>query len=823
MISTHSVRIALAACFVLVALPTTVTAQTAPPASWPRHLDLPGGALLLYPPQVTRWAGDAISFRSAAALKAGTAKDETFGTVEATASTHVDKVSRTVALADLKAVKVDFPSLPDRGASLSASISAALPRAVGSVSLDRLQASLAASGFTPAAVTVANAAPRVIVSTTAAILVPIDGAPVWKPVAGSAFTRVINTRALILRSPAAPQVFMHVYDGWLMANSLDGPWEQPFLPPSGMDAVAQKIAATRVVDMLDGGKKANPKPSLAQGIPAIYTSDKPAELVAFKGNADFAPIAGTSLAWATNTTSDVLRDTDGNMYYVLLAGRWFRSASLSGPWSFVASDALPADFARIPPTSRAGAVLPAVAGTPQAKEALAENAIAQTASVPRKGGPAFTAVYDGAPQFVAEPGTTLSRAVNASVPVVQTAPDAFYALKAGIWFNAASASGPWSVAASVPESIYTIPPTSPIFFVTFVRIYGATPDVVFAGYTPGYLGAIASTGGTVVYGTGYDYRPWIGNAWYPAPATYGLAAAPVFNPRVGYTYAFAVGLATAEWSQAFFGGARFHPGYWGHYPCCGTASANVYRAWFKPAKAKGAKPPPATASAKIAPAKIAPASQVNAPPPAFNAAAATAYANSGPQVPIRHMGPERGYDMSMLNNADDANAGPVPATAPTYISANEYYANLAKNGGWDPQSANNNTYADADGKVYRKHPDGWQQNSQSGWQAAPAPPPAVIAQADARANVDPGMQAGSFGMSNATRFTRMPGDGWSRRDAGDGGYSRTLGGDGGISAEYNAYNDAVLNNEFDIAANGGWWGDSVYLGGVGWSGRLGGD
>src|SRR6185369_10387629 len=111
------------------------------------------------------------------------------------------------------------------------------------------------------AVTVANAAPRVIVSTTAAILVPIDGAPVWKPVAGSAFTRVINTRALILRSPAAPQVFMRVYDGWLMANSLDGPWEQPFLAPSGMDAVAQKIAATRVVDMLDGGKKADPKPS----------------------------------------------------------------------------------------------------------------------------------------------------------------------------------------------------------------------------------------------------------------------------------------------------------------------------------------------------------------------------------------------------------------------------------------------------------------------------------------------------------------------------------------------------------------------------------
>ena len=71
-------------------------------------------------------------------------------------------------------------------------------------------------------------------------------------------------------------------------------------------------------------------------------------------------------------------------------------------------------------------------------------------------------------------------------------------------------------------------------------------------------------------------------------------------------------------------------------------------------------------------------------------------------------------------------------------------------------------------------------------------------------------------------WTGDPGDGWSRRDAGNGGYSRTLGGDGGISAERWAYNDAVMNNEFDIAANGGWWSQGVYIGGVGWGGRYGG-
>ena len=60
----------------------------------------------------------------------------------------------------------------------------------------------------------------------------------------------------------------------------------------------------------------------------------------------------------------------------------------------------------------------------------------------------------------------------------------------------------------------------------------------------------------------------------------------------------------------------------------------------------------------------------------------------------------------------------------------------------------------------------------------------------------------------------MPGSTFAR----DCACATTLGGDGGISAEYNNYRDAVLNNEFDMAMNGGWWGDAVV---VGWGGRLG--
>ena len=60
----------------------------------------------------------------------------------------------------------------------------------------------------------------------------------------------------------------------------------------------------------------------------------------------------------------------------------------------MASDALPADFAHIPAQSLAGAVLPTVAGTPQANEAVISNSIPQTATVPLKHGPTFTPNFE---------------------------------------------------------------------------------------------------------------------------------------------------------------------------------------------------------------------------------------------------------------------------------------------------------------------------------------------------------------------------------------------------------------------------------------------
>ncbi|MBK7976236.1 MAG: hypothetical protein IPK07_24185 [Deltaproteobacteria bacterium] len=88
--------------------------------------------------------------------------------------------------------------------------------------------------------------------------------------------------------------------------------------------------------------------------PAIVVSTEPAELLVFGGEPSWAPLTGTDLLVAMNTPGDVFVEISTQRRFVLLAGRWFVAQSLDGPWSFVAADQLPADFATIPPGDRQG-------------------------------------------------------------------------------------------------------------------------------------------------------------------------------------------------------------------------------------------------------------------------------------------------------------------------------------------------------------------------------------------------------------------------------------------------------------------------------------
>ncbi len=259
------------------------------------------------------------------------AKEETFGVIFATARTQVDKVARTVVFENLKITKTDFPTLPNHGAAYTAELQTKLAtqhqdrRSTGSKRRSRSPA------IKPPAVAVQNNPPQVIVSYSPAILVPIDGAPVLKPVPGSSRVPARHQHAGADPARRIRQQLSTCTSttAGCRASTIAGPWAQASWARSmanEMNAIAQTLVEAGTVDLLDGGPKANPKPSLANGVPTIYTSQTPTELIVFKGQPDFVPIVGTQLLWASNTTSDVLIDTANNNYYVLMSGRWFRGA-----------------------------------------------------------------------------------------------------------------------------------------------------------------------------------------------------------------------------------------------------------------------------------------------------------------------------------------------------------------------------------------------------------------------------------------------------------------------------------------------------------------
>ena len=126
----------------------------------------------------------------------------------------------------------------------------------------------------------------------------------------------------------------------------------------------------------------------------------------------------------------------------------------------------------------------------------------------------------------------------------------------GVWFTAASPTGPWAAATSVPPEIYSIPVSSPLHYVTYVYVYDSTPTVVYTGYTPGYLGTCVSTDDTVVYGTGYAYAPWCDNIWVGCPWTYGFSAGFSCDAFYGFGFGFAV--------SPWFSGCRPRP-WWGPF------------------------------------------------------------------------------------------------------------------------------------------------------------------------------------------------------------------------------------------------------------------
>jgi hypothetical protein len=543
------------------------------------------------------------------------------------------------------------------------------------------------------------------------LLILIDGEPALRQVEGQKLMRVVNTRALMLLDQSTSRYYLQAMGRWLSAALPTGPYTLATSVPAGIDPLKEQLAKAQTVDLLI------PKDPAAapKEMPTIYVSTTPAELIQSLGEPQYSPITGTQLLYCSNSDSALFMQVGTQQLYLLVSGRWFKAMTLQGPWTFVAGKDLPPDFAKIPPDAPKANVRVSVPGTPEAKEAVIANAVPQTATV-KISEAKLTVSYDGAPKFKKiEETKGLSYAENTTLPVIRidNDPQTFWCVQNGVWFSAPAPTGPWGVAVSIPGIIYTIPVGSPLHYVTYVKVYGSTSEVVYVGYTPGYMGTAVSTDGVVVYGTGYYYPAYVGTYWVGYPPTYGYGASFACGTATGFAFGFAAG--------AWMGSCWTTP-YWGAcygYRDIDINTSNVYNNWRGGVTTanRSYKYDPWTGKSE----GMGRASSFN---PYTGRASVGGYSN--------YINRESGnYDLRKAGATYNPNTGVVTGGG-VRRSGNMYDGEMDVTSGRFKYDTDTNTgvgrkgddfYAGQDGNIYRYNKDeGWSQRTESGdWQSTDRP------------------------------------------------------------------------------------------------------
>ena len=551
---------------------------------WPRSFTTDDGTVVkIYQPQPESFSDNVLKSRWAISVLQNGKTDPVFGTFWSVANVETDKDARRVIIQSVKVPNIKFPGQTDDNfiSSLKSALETNLPATAGDLSLDEILSSLDQNlEQKKLSKDLNTTAPRIIYSDRPSLLVMIDGQPKLQSNKDWGMDVVVNSPFTIVK-PEDGRFYLYGGKRWYTAQSATGPYSEAGNTPSSLDKVKSAIdnASSQDAGYIDSTAAQQDKV-----VSNIIVTTSPAELIQTDGKPSMSPITGTSLSYATNSPNDLFQDQDGK-YYVLISGRWYTSSSLTGGWHYVASNALPGDFAKIPEGSPKDNVLASVAGTDAAREAIMDAQIPQTAKVDRS--TASTDVnYNGDPQFAPLQGTDMQYATNTSNSVILDH-GVYYTVDNGVWFQSPNPNGPWTVATERPDEVDRIPPSSPLYNTKYVYIYDVTPQYVYMGYTPGYLNTYIY-GPTVVYGTGFYYDPWFNGYYYARPWTWGFGVC--YNPWAGWTlgygfgagwFHFGVGFGGGYWrgwGGGWWGPRVYRPAYaWNRYRVAGFYGHNFYR------------------------------------------------------------------------------------------------------------------------------------------------------------------------------------------------------------------------------------------------------
>ena len=501
--------------------------------------------MIAHAPQIDAWT-DFETLDAWAAFEITRTGDERTwaGSIHFTASTDTDIAAREVLVHDIEIIDLSIKGL-DKGSAEYELVEDAIITRPRTVPLDLVLEYLPTDMKLDSSDGLNTRPPEIFVATQPAILLYVETEPVWVPVGAGDLMFVINTSWDVLRVGESGPAYV-CYDGsWLTAAELGDSWAWATSLPEEFAALPDSPSWTNARACLPDALASIDTPDAPP--PSVHYSNVPAELLLLDGDPAWAPVAESGVDYATNTEQEIFR-VGGNVF-VLLSGRWFRADDLSGPWQ-LATD-LPQEFQAIPAEDAADAhemsfVRSSVPGTREAWEAALVASIPRKAEIQRGSESALDleVEYAGEPVFTAIETTDIEMAVNTSYQVLRYN-GVYYLCHNATWLTSSGPEGPWVFADSIPDEFATIPPSSPAYNTTFVKVDGSDEEKIDYSYTSGYEGAYV-TDETVVYGTGYAspavtftlaygyYDGWYGYPYYPYypyPPTYGYGS--WYDPDTG--------------------------------------------------------------------------------------------------------------------------------------------------------------------------------------------------------------------------------------------------------------------------------------------------
>jgi len=674
---------------------SAIATAVAQDPGWPRQITKQGNTLVYYQPQVDDWVNfTELNWRSAFSLTPAGGKP-VLGVFVAQGQTDVDNDNKTVLISNIRLLSTNFPSLdPASTAQMDQLLRTFVPPTV-TISLHRLVAVVKKAEAVPS-VPVRNDPPAIVVSYKPAILLNVDGEPTLGDVGKTKLKFVINTTWPLFLDPGTSTYYLLAGQQWMTAGSLDGPWSPTAKLPKEMSKVTEEAQWSSLRSVI-------PPPASSGIVPMIFYSSQPAEMILFDGRPVYAQIPGTQLVYATNTRSFLFVDSPTQEYYYLTAGRWFSAKSLLGPWGF-ATPNLPADFRQIPSNSPVSEVLTSVPGTEQAKDAVLLAQIPTTMVVTSSAAAQAKVVYGGDPQFAPISGTSLYYATNTPDKVIQVG-DVYYLCLQGVWFMSTSAQGPWTVANSVPQVIYTIPPSSPVYNVTYVTQVTTTSGNVQSSYTAGYLGAFvmgAAVGAVIANGNGYYYPPYVYRPPYGYPVYYPHATTYGVYGSYGTTAHYNSATGAYGVSQTAYGpyGSATRSASYNPYTGTSTRTASASTAYGTRSAGQAYNPYTGTYAASR---------QGSSPTAQWGSSAVT---NGNKSAYSQHYSTAQGSVGSVQGSGGGKAVG----------------SSTAYGGSYAAKSSSGDMYAGHDGNVYKNTGSGWQTYNNGSWNNVEKPTQATAQQ-----------------------------------------------------------------------------------------------